>query len=195
MYKLIVGLGNRGLNFNFTPHNVGFMLIDYLLKEFRKYVVIEENSDKFNLIYRCRINDQWTLLLKPQTYMNLSGLALKNVINKYDVRLSKIFIIHDDINLDVGKFEIKQNGNDGGHNGIKNIIDVLKTRDFLKLKIGVGHDCNIPLSRYVLKKLNQKDIDLIHSNFVLFKRLIDIFLTTNSLESLFMKISNFKKNN
>ncbi|EMR14438.1 MAG: aminoacyl-tRNA hydrolase [Sweet potato little leaf phytoplasma] len=195
MYKLIVGLGNPGLNFNFTPHNVGFMLIDYLLKEFRKYVVIEENSDKFNLIYRCRINNQWTLLLKPQTYMNLSGLALKKVINKYDVRLSKIFIIHDEINLDVGKFKIKQNGNDGGHNGIKNIIDVLKTRDFLKLKIGVGRDRNIPLSQYVLKKMNQKDIDLIHLNFVLFKRLIDIFLTTNSLESLFMTISNFKKNN
>ncbi|MDV3197726.1 MAG: aminoacyl-tRNA hydrolase, partial [Candidatus Phytoplasma australasiaticum] len=168
MYKLIVGLGNPGLNFNFTPHNVGFMLIDYLLKEFRKYVVIEENSDKFNLIYRCRINNQWTLLLKPQTYMNLSGLALKKVINKYDVRLSKIFIIHDEINLDVGKFKIKQNGNDGGHNGIKNIIDVLKTRDFLKLKIGVGRDRNIPLSQYVLKKMNQKDIDLIHLNFVLF---------------------------
>ncbi|MDV3166397.1 MAG: aminoacyl-tRNA hydrolase ['Waltheria sp.' little leaf phytoplasma] len=195
MYKLIVGLGNPGVNFNFTPHNVGFMLIDYLFKEFQKSFSIEIKNDEFNLIYRFHIGNQGVLLIKPKTYMNLSGLAVKKIIEKYEIQLSNILIIHDEINLNVGKFKIKQNGNYGGHNGIKNIIEVLQTRNFLKLKLGIGCNSTLILSQYVLQKMCQENIDLINSNFCFFKEIIEMFISTNSLESLFKMVSNFKKNN
>ncbi|MDV3158043.1 MAG: aminoacyl-tRNA hydrolase, partial [Pigeon pea little leaf phytoplasma] len=195
MYKLIVGLGNPGVNFHFTPHNVGFMLIDYLLKEFQQSISTEIKNDKFNLIYQFCIDNQNFLLIKPKTYMNLSGLAVKNIIDKYQIELSNVLIVHDEINLNIGQFKIKQNGNYGGHNGIKNLIDVLKTRDFMKLKIGVGYDSNLVLSQYVLQKMHPEHINLITSNFCFFKRLIEVFINTNSVESLFKIISDFKKNN
>ncbi len=133
--KLIVGLGNPGKEYSGTRHNVGFAVIDELSSEYS----IDVNKGKFKGVYgEGRINNERVILLKPLTYMNLSGESVKAVSDFYKIPVEDIIIIYDDISLPVGGLRIREKGSAGGHNGIKSIIAHLKTDEFPRIKVGVG---------------------------------------------------------
>ena len=152
--KLIVGLGNPGKKYEKTRHNIGFMAIDFYAKknnlEFQK---------KFNgLYFEQIINNEKVIFVKPQTYMNLSGNCVREFVNFYNIDLSDILVIYDDYNFEVGTFRIRRDGSAGGHNGIKNIIENLKSENIKRVRVGISKNL-IPLEDYVLQKFSKEDAD------------------------------------
>ena len=117
--KLIVGLGNPGKEYENTRHNIGFMILDNYLKD-----AVWTNKYK-GLVTTLNINNDKVIFLKPVTYMNLSGESVREIVNFYKINIEDILIIHDDLDLSLGKIRIKKNSSDGGHNGIKSIINNL----------------------------------------------------------------------
>ena len=132
---MIVGLGNPGKKYEFTRHNTGFLCIDYLANE--NNVKIDRLKFK-SLIGEVRLSGKRCLLVKPQTFMNLSGEAVRDVAEFYKIPPERILVIFDDISLDEGRMRIRKKGSDGGHNGIKNIIFHLASDEFPRIKVGVG---------------------------------------------------------
>ena len=132
---LIVGLGNPGKKYDNTRHNIGFSAMDSLSKS----LGVTVNRAKFSaLSCLCTVKGKKVLLLSPQTYMNLSGQAVKAAAEFYKIPPQRIIVIYDDISLPVGRMRIRGTGSAGGHNGIKSIIASLGTQDFPRVKIGVG---------------------------------------------------------
>ncbi len=132
--KAVIGLGNPGLKYSRTKHNVGFRLLDILVKE-KGYAYRNDFRGK---IAEGRLKENRFFLLKPYTYMNLSGLAVGQLVNYYKIASKDILVIHDDMDLPLGKIRIRAKGSAGGHKGLKSIIEELGTQDFWRLKIGVG---------------------------------------------------------
>ncbi|MGM1458952.1 MAG: aminoacyl-tRNA hydrolase [Columbia Basin potato purple top phytoplasma] len=187
--KLIVGLGNPGLIYDNTPHNIGFMMIDYFLDYLKKNVKIKFTKESSSLVYKCQINEKEIILLKPQTYMNLSGAAIKNIMQKYKINIEDILVLYDDIYLKAGCFKLKNKIGHGGHNGIKNIIEVLKTNKFKRLKIGVGRDSSKSLNEYVLSPFELIIKKSILDKFPLFGDILMYFIKDLAID----KILNFVK--
>ncbi|RMA78536.1 PTH1 family peptidyl-tRNA hydrolase [Metamycoplasma subdolum] len=150
--KLIVGLGNPGSEYEDTRHNVGFMVIDAISKKLETVL----NEKKFNGIY---YKEKDFILAKPLTYMNLSGNFVREISDFYKIGIDDIIIIYDDMDLPVGKATIKQSGSAGGHNGMKNIIDQMKTQDIKRVKLGIGRATNA--INYVLGKFTFNDKQII----------------------------------
>ena len=158
--KLIVGLGNPGLEYNNTRHNVGFMAIDKL----SKYLNIEINKNKFDGLYGEKIiNDEKYIFLKPQKYMNLSGEVIKKYIDFFKIKIEDILIINDDLDLPVGKIKIKFKGSCGGHNGLRNIEQHINTSEYKRIKIGISNNKLYDTKDYVLGKFNNEDLELINN--------------------------------
>lgn len=151
--KMIIGLGNPGKEYAQTKHNVGFMVVDAIADTL--HVAVEKKQ--------CQAFTQVTnwdgekiLLVKPQTFMNLSGQAVMELLNYYKDRIDDLLVIHDDLDLPPGQLRFKQGGGAGGHNGIKNIIAQLNSNDFDRLKIGIGRgDYNT--KDYVLTPFHGED--------------------------------------
>ena len=142
--KLIVGLGNPGKEYSGTRHNVGFAVLGELA---RKHHI---NFDKRCCHSRAgegRIGEQQVVLAKPQTYMNLSGDAVAALVRKFKVKPADILVIHDDLDLPLGKIRIRANGSAGGHNGLKSIIASVGTMEFPRVKIGIGRPDNAGIGR------------------------------------------------
>lgn len=158
---LIVGLGNPENEYKYTRHNIGFETINKLAYDFK--IDVKQKKHK-GLIGKGNINGKETILLKPMTYMNLSGESIISVINFYKISLDNTIIIYDDITLDVGQIKIKKQGSAGGHNGIKNIISHLKTDEFNRIKIGIGKKPpHILLKDYVLTGfLSEEKDEIVH---------------------------------
>lgn len=132
---LIVGLGNPGEKYEKTRHNMGFLTVDLLAEK----KGIKLNKLKFKAAYNfCELGGERCLVMKPQTYMNLSGEAVREAVQFYKIPADHVLVIYDDISLPVGKLRVRPTGSAGGHNGIKNIIAHLGTQDFPRVKIGVG---------------------------------------------------------
>ncbi|MFC7322315.1 aminoacyl-tRNA hydrolase [Halobacillus campisalis] len=140
--KCIVGLGNPGKKYEKTRHNVGFMIIDELAKQNHWTVSQEKFKGLFTIEH---VNGEKILLLKPQTYMNLSGDSLRMFMDYYDIDEEDVLVIYDDLDLPPGKIRLRQKGGHGGHNGIRSIIDQLGTKDFKRLRVGVGR-ASVPMS-------------------------------------------------
>lgn len=150
---LIVGLGNPGKQHENTRHNVGFDVIDIISKEYN----IPVNREKFKGIYgEGIILGERVILLKPKTFMNLSGESIREIVNFYKIDISNIIVICDDISLDTGRLRIRPKGSSGGHNGIKSVISSLATEEFLRVKIGVGHP-QFDLIPHVLGRFSKED--------------------------------------
>lgn len=133
--KIIVGLGNPGSEYAATRHNVGFMTIDALAAKYN--VTVWRN--KFSAqIGECVIGEEKVLLVKPQTYMNLSGEAVGPLLNWYKLESSDLAVIHDDLDLEAGAARIRIKGSSGGHNGIKSILAHIGTEDFARFRIGIS---------------------------------------------------------
>lgn len=133
--KLIVGLGNPENEYANTRHNMGFDTVNQLAKEYD----ISINKNKFKGIYGIGIvENEKVCLLKPQTYMNLSGNSVKEVVNFYDIKLSDIIVIYDDMDVEPGKIKIRKKGGAGSHNGMKSVIEELQTEAFTRIRVGIG---------------------------------------------------------
>ncbi len=155
--NLITGLGNVGAKYTFTRHNAGFMVADYLA--IQQNESFKENSKLKCLITKIRINNEDTILIKPTTYMNLSGEAIRAVIDYYKIELENTLVVYDDLSLDLGKIRFRGSGSDGGHNGIKSVIQHLGTNKFSRLKIGIGPQPGIPSEAFVLQNFGQEQLD------------------------------------
>ena len=138
MKYLIVGLGNIGDEYCLTRHNIGFMILD----AFAKASNISFSAERYGYVAKTRLKNKQLILLKPSTYMNLSGNAVRYWKEKENIELDHILILVDDIALPFGAIRIKPGGSDAGHNGLKNITECLRTDRYPRLRFGIGHDFN-----------------------------------------------------
>lgn len=152
---LIVGLGNPGSQYEKTRHNLGFLLIDRLARETQTSVKREECRA---LIGRAFIENQTIELVKPQTFMNLSGESVSCLLKKPERSVKKLIVISDDLALPFGKIRLRPKGSDGGHNGLKSIIACAKTQDFIRLRIGIQPEHPLgDTKRFVLENFSKND--------------------------------------
>lgn len=156
---LIVGLGNKGKEYDNTRHNIGFKFIDELAK---KYNVSISKKKLDGLYTEININNEKVLLLKPQLYMNLSGITVKKYMSFFKIPVENILIIQDDLDMEVGSLKLKTNSSSGGHNGIKNIEEQLQTNSIKRLKVGISNTKEDTIE-YVLGKFSKKDQEVIDS--------------------------------
>ena len=154
---LIVGLGNPGKEYEDTRHNIGFKVVDNIAKEYN----IEINRQKFKGTYgEGFIDGEKVMILKPTTYMNLSGESVREVMDFYNLDNKDILVIYDDISLEVGTLRIREKGSAGGHNGIKSIIAHLGNDAFSRIKVGVGQP-DVNLIKYVLGKFTKGELTIL----------------------------------
>jgi PTH1 family peptidyl-tRNA hydrolase len=157
--KIIVGLGNPTREYEGTRHNVGFSVIQRISDE---YGIPVETKKHKALIGKGIIEGEKVILAKPQTYMNLSGESVREMLSYYKCDNSDLLVIYDDISLDVGRIRLRAKGSAGGHNGIKNIIANLGTDVFDRIKVGVGEKPkNMDLVDYVLGRFSKDELELI----------------------------------
>jgi len=151
--KLIVGLGNPGIEYQFTPHNLGFLTIDRIAGE-RNIEV--RNRQCRALTGRTQIAGEEVLLAKPETFMNLSGLAVKELLDEYQLRPeSELIVIYDELDLPMGKIRVRKRGSSAGHNGMKSIIGVLGTQEFLRIRLGIAPETKI------LKQFSKRQLKIV----------------------------------
>jgi peptidyl-tRNA hydrolase, PTH1 family len=153
--KLIVGLGNPGKQYDQTRHNIGFEVIDALSSEF----AIPLNQSKFKGLYGIGFhNSEKIILLKPLTYMNLSGESIRAVMDFYQIELEDLLVIYDDLDLPVGKIRLRQKGSPGGHNGIKSTVAHLGTQQFNRIRIGIDRpQAGMSVPDYVLGRFRPEE--------------------------------------
>jgi len=149
--KLIVGLGNPGKEFDNTRHNIGFIAVDNFLNN------VKWKKKFASLFFSTEINNEKILFVKPQTYMNLSGYSVAKFVKFYKIEIKNILVIQDDLDLPFGKIKIKTDSTAGGHNGIDSIISALKTKQFNRLKIGIGNNKKIDTKDYVLGNFSKAE--------------------------------------
>lgn len=168
--KLIVGLGNPGKEYDKTRHNMGFMALDYYVNKNN----LSNFKEKFNGLYIDFIIDgERTILLKPLSYMNLSGIVIKKFVDYFKINIQDILIVCDDLDMPIGKLKLKYQGSSGGHNGLKNIEENIGTRDYKRLKLGIGNDKEISTKDYVLSKFNNQQLKVIDEQMELVSKIID----------------------
>lgn len=153
--KIIVGLGNPGKQYAATRHNIGFHVIDELAKRLN----IPLTQSKFNGMYGIsHIGTEKVMLLKPLTYMNLSGECIVQMMDYFEVEPDEIVVIYDDLDLKVGKLRLRQKGSAGGHNGIKSLIQHLGTQEFNRIRIGIDRPTNgMKVPDYVLSRFTEEE--------------------------------------
>lgn len=156
---LIAGLGNPGKEYDMTRHNIGFEVVDYIADKYN----IKVKKLKFKALYqKAEIEGSEVILMKPQTYMNLSGESIRDAAAFYKIPPEKIIIISDDINLDEGRIRVRKGGSAGGHNGLKSIIYQLASDGFVRIRVGVGEKKQgQDLADYVLSRFSKEQIPLL----------------------------------
>lgn len=184
--KLIVGLGNPGKEYENTRHNVGFSLIDYIASKKN----ISVTKKKFNGNYEIyEYNGEKVILLKPLSYMNLSGEVVRQFVSYFKIDLKDILIIQDDLDMTFGKIKIVYNSSSGGHNGIKDIEKNLGSREYARLKIGISHDKSVDTKDYVLGNFNSVEKNILEEDFIKLASIADDFCEM-SLDRLMNKYNN-----
>jgi PTH1 family peptidyl-tRNA hydrolase len=162
--KLIIGLGNPDQKYLETRHNLGFKIADAIRKKWQ-LPEFQFNKKLEAEISKGQLDDQEILLAKPQTFMNNSGMAVMNILNFFKLSADDILVIHDDLDIDVGKYKIAVDSSSAGNNGVQDIIDRLGTQKFKRLRIGIGRNQNIPAEDYVLQKFSDPEKEII-SNLI-----------------------------
>ncbi len=184
---LIVGLGNPGKEYDGTRHNIGFEAIDYMSKKYN----IDVNRTKFKGVFgEGFINNKKVVLLKPSTYMNLSGQSIREAINFYKLESEEVLVIYDDVSLEVGKIRIREKGSAGGHNGIKSIISNMSTDIFPRIKIGVGQPKG-DLVSHVLGRFSQEEIQDLNEVIEASSQAVEIIIKDGTKEAM-NKLNGFK---
>ena len=177
---LIVGLGNPGKEYDGTRHNIGFEAIDYLARKYN----IDINRSKFKGVFgEGFINGQKVILLKPTTYMNLSGESIREAINFYKINNDEIIVIYDDISLEIGKLRIREKGSAGGHNGIKSTIANIGGDVFPRIKIGVGQPKG-DLVSHVLGRFNKEEAQDLNEVIEASAKAVEIIIKYGTKEAM-----------
>lgn len=170
---IIVGLGNPGKQYEHTRHNVGFLTIDDLADKHN----IKVNKIKHKaLVGEGFIGREKVLLVKPQTFMNLSGRSVREIIEYYKVDTDKLIVIYDDVDIEVGKVRIRKKGSAGTHNGMRSILYDIQTDLFPRVRIGIGRDERIELGSYVLSKFKKEEIEAIKKSIIDSAQAIEVFI-------------------
>jgi len=190
--KMVVGLGNPGAEYEFTRHNLGFRIIDNLARKFN--MEFKKLKSCHSLISRGKINHQEVILIKPQTFMNLSGEAVSKIVFSYRIDFSDLLIVYDDLNLTLGQIRIRKKGSAGGHKGMESIIQYLGSEDLPRMRIGigrpdpeVGEDC----VSYVLSNFSPEEEEIIKKTIPLATEAIEKIIE-DGLEEAMRKYSNKK---
>ena len=164
---LIVGLGNPGIKYDDTRHNVGFMAVDELARSWR----LDSFSSKWKSLYsRGKFSGTTIVLLKPQTFMNRSGQAVVEAVNFFKIPMDNVIVIHDDLDMHPGRLKLVKGGGAGGHNGIRSMVQHLGDNSFYRLKIGIGRPGkldvhpDIPVENYVLSALGSDEQRIFDDN-------------------------------
>ena len=158
--KVIVGLGNPGIEYQFTPHNLGFLAIDRIAGNLGMEV---RNRQCRALTARAVIGDQTVLLAKPETFMNLSGIAVRELVREYDVQPEQdLIVLQDELDFPLGTLRIHTRRSSAGHNGIESIIGALGTQDFLRIRMGVAPEHKVSDGQgYLLSPLRKKELEVV----------------------------------
>lgn len=156
--KIIAGLGNPGSRYETTRHNAGFMVLDFLAEKMNIDFIKQAHSSD---VAEGRISGEKVLLMKPLTYMNLSGRAVRDAVNFYKIDLAELLIIYDDMDLEAGRLRVKQGGSGGGHKGMNSIISHLSSQNISRIKIGIGRPDREDPVNYVTMPFTDKDWDLV----------------------------------
>ncbi len=153
---LVVGLGNPGDEYRYTKHNSGFLIIDRIAEK----LGVQINKKKFKGLFTQKdINGEKVFFLKPQTYMNLSGESIIEIVNYYKIPKENVIVIYDDIDIEIGKMRIKREGSAGTHNGMRSVVANLNTEKFPRIRIGIKQvEYDIPIMDYVLSNFNNEQI-------------------------------------
>jgi PTH1 family peptidyl-tRNA hydrolase len=161
--KLIVGLGNPGKQYENTRHNVGFILIDEIVRSWGAQGPFFKFESE---VYECEVDGQKVLLQKPQTFMNLSGKAVQPLMDFYKLSVSDLIVIHDDLDLPPIEFRLKRGGGTGGHNGLKSIEECLGGKNsYERVRIGIGKNPQIEAASYVLGKIPTSEMNQLQEKF------------------------------
>lgn len=170
--KLIIGLGNPGKKYENTRHNIGFMFIDMFCKD--NGIRFKEKFEA--LIGETNLHGEKVLLLKPQTFMNLSGKSVRKVIDFYKISVDDIFLIYDDLDLPFSKIKLKINSSAGGHNGVKDIINQLNTKNIFRLKYGILNDKKKDVKDFVLSPFSKEELKKINEDYYIIRDVIEEFI-------------------
>lgn len=185
--KLIVGLGNPDIKYVNTRHNVGFMLLDYIFTS-SSFV---ENKKMNAMEYITCINGEKVIIIKPLTYMNLSGDAVIKYVNFYKIDISDVLVIQDDLDMPLGRIKLIYNHGDGGHNGIKDIALKLSSKNFLRIKIGIGKSDLCDMKDYVLGDFRKDEKNKLREVFFELKDIVNDCVLMN-MDSLLQKYNSRK---
>lgn len=173
--KLIVGLGNPGTEYEKHRHNIGFMAIDALADHFR---VLNFKDKSKALVADVRVNSEKMLLVKPQTYMNLSGESVGDLARFYKIAPEDILVFHDELDLKAGDIRIKKGGGHAGHNGLKSIDSHIGTPDYWRVRVGIGHPGDkAKVTGHVLGNFSQEDKDWVEKFLAELPKKADKLLT------------------
>ncbi len=178
---IIVGLGNPGLKYAGTRHNMGFEFIDYILNKAEQNGPVETMSgSKFKCeLWRCKPFDtsHWWLMVKPQTFMNLSGLSVQPLLAWHKLKPNKLIVVHDELDIAVGMLRFKTGGGNAGHNGLKSITEHLGTPDFHRLRLGIGRPTlpNQDVSSFVLTRPNVDENTQLTQSIINAREVLTVF--------------------
>ena len=186
--KLIVGLGNPGEKYNETRHNAGFLFLDELCRAYN--IELQVNKNCFGRLAQFSENGETIRLLAPDTFMNLSGKAVVACMSFYKISIKEILVVHDELDHEPGSARLKLGGGHGGHNGLRDILAKSASKDFLRLRLGIGHPGSAKaVSGYVLKKAPQLEHEKIETAIVAASRIVpkvlagDLQLAMNELHT------------
>ncbi len=169
--KLIVGLGNPGKKYTQTRHNIGFMALDSLAQE--EQAEFKRKIRFKSLVTELRLASEKLVLVKPQTYMNLSGYAVRSVLKSKGLTPQDLLVVVDDVDLKLGQVRLRERGSSGGHNGLKSISELLQTDDFPRLRLGVcGEKKEQDTADYVLSNFLSSEVETVNEVRDLFKELV-----------------------
>lgn len=191
MVKMIVGLGNPGSKYNDTKHNIGFMAVDRIVKKLD--VNFTEDKNFKAEIGSDFINGEKIYFIKPTTFMNNSGIAVKALLTYYNISIKDMIIIYDDLDMEVGKIRFRQKGSAGGHNGIKSIIAHLGTQEFDRIKVGIGRpNGRMTVINHVLGKFDKNDEIMISNTLDKVDNAVNHYLQTNDFQKTMQKYNGLK---
>jgi PTH1 family peptidyl-tRNA hydrolase len=184
---LIAGLGNPGSQYQGTRHNVGFMAVDYLAARWKASAFAEKwQAEQTSCVYMQRK----IFLIKPLTYMNLSGRAIAEYLRFYKIPTARLLVIHDDLDMAPGRVKLVSGGGAGGHNGIKSIVDCIGTPSFYRLKIGIGRPGmggvhpGFPVEKYVLSVFSAEDLDVIENRMPVIQTGVEAFILDGAAKAM-----------
>ena len=161
---LLAGIGNIGKKYTFTRHNIGFLIIDAIIKE---YDCKKEKDNFESNIYKGSIFKNKVILAKPLTFVNNSGIAIKKIVSFYKIPLEKVFIFHDDLDLKMSRIKIKNGGSNAGHNGLKS-IDMNIGKNYNRVRIGIGNSSNLfKAKNYVLGKFSKSEFSILEKKITI----------------------------